>query len=154
MKGWMSCTALLAVLGTTGGGAFADDHGSAACPHAAGAGALTRDQTLQIQAGSAERAANPEVILTGEIVDGACLASHGGFGPAHSACAARGLADGDPMFVRLQDGKALLLLVERDRTELKLVLRNLVGRSVDLKGTRSDRGGLTVMLVTAAQPAL
>ena len=66
MKSGMSGIALLAVIVTTGGGVLADEHGPATCPHAAGAGALTSDLALKLQAGGPEHAANPEVILTGE----------------------------------------------------------------------------------------
>ena len=146
---------LMAVaLAPAGASASSADPGPASCSHAPGGGAMTSDQALGQSLGALPLSTDQQVVVTGEIVDGACLASHGGFGPPHADCAARGLAAGDPVFIRLEGGKAILLVANREHRGVLAALRHMAGRRLDLRGARSDGGGLSVLIVTAFQRAL
>ena len=85
--------------------------------------------------------------VTGEIVDLSCYVANGAKGDGHAQCAKSCLGSGKPMGLLTEKGD-VILLVPGSQSEL---LISLAGQQAEVKGKKSARGGMTMIVVTEAK---
>ncbi|MEQ9289784.1 MAG: hypothetical protein RIG77_22840 [Cyclobacteriaceae bacterium] len=84
---------------------------------------------------------------TGEVVDLDCYVANGSKGEGHAQCAKSCITSGKPMGLLTEKGD-VLLLVAGDKAKL---LTELAGQKAEVKGKKSERGGMTMIVVSDAK---
>lgn len=91
--------------------------------------------------------AQDEGSWTGEVVDLDCYVGNGSKGPGHAQCAKSCITSGKPMGLLTEDGD-IILLVPGDKAE---ALTEMAGEMAEVKGKKSDKGGITMIVVSDAK---
>ena len=89
---------------------------------------------------------------TGEVLDLSCYISNGSKGADHAECAKSCVKSGQPMGLLTDDGSVLLLASGEDKEKIE-TLKDLAGEMVEVKGKESERGGITMVVVSDAKKA-
>ncbi|MFY0650776.1 MAG: hypothetical protein JXQ96_02020 [Cyclobacteriaceae bacterium] len=84
---------------------------------------------------------------TGEVVDLDCYVANGAKGDGHAQCAKSCITSGKPMGLLTEKGD-VILLVPGAKSEL---LTSLAGQKAEVKGKKSARGGMTMIVVSEAK---
>ena len=91
--------------------------------------------------------AQEEGSWTGEIVDLDCYIGNGLKGADHATCAKTCITAGKPAGL-LTDSGDVILLVAGDKAD---VIAELAGQKADITGKKSEKGGVTMIVVTDAK---
>lgn len=91
--------------------------------------------------------------VKGEVVDLACYISHEAKGPDHAACARKCLEGGQPMGLLAEDGTLYLLFAPHASTTAYDQAKENAGKTVEVEGTISNRGGIKAIEVTGVKAA-
>jgi len=95
--------------------------------------------------------AQNEKTLTGEVLDLSCYLTNGAKGPGHAACAKACLKNGHPMGLLTDEGDVYLLTFNKSDDAPFQALKELGGEMVKIKGTQSDRDGMSLVVVMEAE---
>ncbi len=85
----------------------------------------------------------------GEVVDLDCYIANGSQGPDHAGCAKSCIRGGKPMGL-LTDAGDVVVLVPGEKAE---TLTELAGEKAEVKGKKSEKGGVTMVVVSDAKKA-
>ena len=91
--------------------------------------------------------------VTGEVVDVSCYTQLGKRGPAHKACGAKCVANGEPAGLLTADGTLYILLPEphhprRDgQASIAKEFSEKMGDTVTLSGMATDHGGIHTLFI-------
>ena len=88
--------------------------------------------------------------MKGEVLDLSCYLKSGAKGADHAACAKSCVKSGQPMGLLTADGKVLLLASGEDKEKIE-TLKDLAGEMVEVKGTVSERDGISMLIVADAK---
>ena len=91
--------------------------------------------------------AQDEGSWTGEVVDLDCYVANGSQGLGHAQCAKSCIKSGKPMGLLTESGD-VVLLVPGDNAE---ALTELAGEMAEVKGKKSEKGGITMIVVSEAK---
>ena len=83
---------------------------------------------------------------TGEVVDLDCYVANGSLGEGHAQCAKSCITSGKPIGLLTEKGDVILLVAGSK----KEVLAGLAGQKAEVKGKKSVRGGITMIVVSEA----
>jgi hypothetical protein len=86
--------------------------------------------------------------MKGEVLDLSCYLKSGAKGPDHADCAKSCAKSGQPMGLLTEDGKVLLIAGGDAKIE---TLKDLAGEMVEVKGTVSERDGISMLIVADAK---
>jgi len=95
----------------------------------------------------------PAKTLTGEVVDTGCYLAHEAKGEKHVACATKCIAGGMPMGLLTADGTLYLLTLDHDNADPYNQLKTMAGKTVNVTGPLTARGGMKGIDVTAVKLA-
>lgn len=84
---------------------------------------------------------------TGEVVDLDCYVANGSKGDGHAQCAKSCITSGKPIGLLTAKGD-VILLVAGSKKEL---LAGLAGKQAEVKGKKSVKGGITMIVVSEAK---
>lgn len=94
------------------------------------------------------------VTLTGEVIDLSCYLDHGGKGKEHQKCAKACLLEKHiPAGLLSDDGSVVLLVFEHKHEKAFAPIAGWAAERVTVTGKKASKGGLSAILVTAAQKA-
>ncbi|MDP4679365.1 MAG: hypothetical protein NWS46_03260 [Cyclobacteriaceae bacterium] len=86
---------------------------------------------------------------TGEVVDIDCYLANESKGDGHAQCAKSCISSGKPMGLLTEKGDVILLVAGKS-TE---TLTALAGQKAEVKGKKSERGGIAMIVVSEAKKA-
>jgi len=95
----------------------------------------------------------PDKTLTGEVLDMGCYLAHEEHGAKHVACGTKCVAGGMPMGLLTADGSVYLVTMNHDNADPYNQLKKMVGQTVTVTGSVSERGGMKGIDVTGAKAA-
>jgi hypothetical protein len=101
---------------------------------------------------NAAKAAAPAT-LKGELVDTGCYLGHGAKGESHVGCATKCIANGMPMGLLTADGTVYLVTMSHDNADPYNSLKNMAGKTVEITGPKSSRGGMNSIEADAVKLA-
>lgn len=94
------------------------------------------------------------VTLTGEVIDLSCYLDHGGKGKEHQKCAKACLLEKHiPAGLLGDDGSVVLLVSDHKHEKAFAPIAGWAAERVTVTGKKASQGGLTAILVTAAEKA-
>ena len=88
--------------------------------------------------------------VTGEVTDVKCYLASGATGPDHAKCAQGCLKAGQPMGLLTSDGKLYILGIGKDKSQYES-LKELAGQQAEVTGKASEKSGMNLLVVEAAQ---
>src|SRR4029077_7862049 len=96
----------------------------------------------------------PQVNVTGEVVDSACYIKSGARGESHRACAQKCGDAGIPLAL-VEDGTGTVVWIASvdDMETPNATLRPVAGRRVTITGTWAERGGAKILLLHSVKAA-
>jgi hypothetical protein len=94
--------------------------------------------------------AQDQMSYSGEVLDLSCYLKSGAKGPDHASCAKSCVKSGQPMGLLTKDGKVMLLASGEDKAKIE-TLKDLAGEMVEVKGTVSERDGISMLIVADAK---
>lgn len=96
----------------------------------------------------------PQVTVTGEVIDSACYIKSGARGESHRTCAQKCGDAGIPLAV-LEDGTGTVIWIASvdDMETPNAKLRPFAGRRVTISGTWAERGGAKILLLRSVKAA-
>lgn len=94
----------------------------------------------------------PQVTVTGEVVDSACYIKSGARGESHRACAQKCGDAGIPLAL-VEDGTGAVIWIASvdDMETPNAKLRPFAGRRVTITGTWAERGGAKLLLLRSVK---
>jgi hypothetical protein len=94
----------------------------------------------------------PQVTVTGEVIDSACYIKSGARGETHRACAQKCGDAGIPLAV-VEDGTGTVIWIASvdDMETPNAKLRPFAGRRVTVAGTWAERGGAKLLLLRSVK---
>ncbi len=96
--------------------------------------------------------AQDEQTWSGEVLDLSCYIKSGAKGADHAKCAKSCVKNGQPMGLLTEDGHVLLLASGEDKEKIE-TLKELAGEMVEVKGKKSERDGIALLVVSDAKKA-
>ncbi len=93
--------------------------------------------------------AQDEGTWVGEVVDLDCYVANGASGAGHAQCAQSCMKSGKPMGLLTESGDVVLLVPGENADALIA----LAGEKVEVKGAKTERGGITMVVVSDAKKA-
>lgn len=90
--------------------------------------------------------------VTGEVLDLSCYLTQGAKGPDHAQCAKACVKGGQPMGLLAEDGTVFLLGAGEDKDQFA-ALKELAGEMAEVTGSKSERGGMKMVVVEKAKKA-
>jgi hypothetical protein len=96
--------------------------------------------------------AQDEKTWTGEVLDLSCYLKSGAKGADHAECAKSCVKSGQPMGLLTEAGDVMLLASGEDKEQIE-TLKDLAGEMVEVKGKASEKGGITMLVVSDAKKA-
>ena len=96
----------------------------------------------------------PQVNVTGEVIDSACYIKSGARGESHRACAQKCGDAGIPLAL-VEDGTGVVIWIASvdDMETPNAKLRPFAGRRVTIAGTWAERGGAKILLLRSVKAA-
>lgn len=96
----------------------------------------------------------PQVTVTGEVVDSACYIKSGARGESHRVCAQKCGDAGIPLAL-VEDGTGTVVWIASvdDMETPNAKLRPFAGRRVTIAGTWAERGGAKILLLLSVKAA-
>ena len=96
----------------------------------------------------------PQITVTGEVVDSACYIKSGARGESHRACAQKCGDAGIPLAL-VEDGTGAVIWIASvdDMETPNATLRPFAGRRVTIGGTWAERGGAKILLLRSVKAA-
>ena len=96
----------------------------------------------------------PQITVTGEVVDSACYIKSGARGESHRACAQKCGDAGIPLAL-VEDGTGVVIWIASvdDMETPNAKLRPFAGRRVTIAGTWAERGGAKILLLRSVKAA-
>ena len=103
---------------------------------------------------AAPAADEPQVTVTGEVIDSACYIKSGARGESHRACAQKCGDAGIPLAL-VEDGTGAVIWIASvdDMETPNAKLRPFAGRRVTIAGTWAERGGAKLLLLRSVKAA-
>ena len=92
-----------------------------------------------------------DITVQGEVLDMSCYVAHDGKGPAHAACAAKCMKDGQPVGLLAKDGTVYLLFADHGDTSAFAKTKDLVSKNVEIEGAPADKAGIKGITVKAVK---
>jgi hypothetical protein len=94
----------------------------------------------------------PQVTVTGEVIDSACYIKSGARGESHRVCAQKCGDAGIPLAL-VEDGTGVVIWIASvdDMETPNAKLRPFAGRRVTIAGTWAERGGAKILLLRSVK---
>ena len=109
---------------------------------------------VMLVAFAALAADEPQVTVTGEVIDSACYIKSGARGESHRVCAQKCGDAGIPLAL-VEDGTGAVIWIASvdDMETSNAKLRPFAGRRVTITGTWAERGGAKLLLLRSVKAA-
>lgn len=95
--------------------------------------------------------AESQTTWVGEVVDLNCYITRGAKGPDHASCAKGCAKGGQPMGLLTDDGTLVLLSKDNNSKDAFESVKEMAGEKASIEGTLSERDGMKMLIVQAAQ---